>query len=163
MDAERQGLTDLGPVTGALDEGGLRVTRQRRAVAAVIERSVGFTSARQVYELLAEEGASVGLATVYRCLHALDKAGVIDSIRSEAGEMLYRRHCADCDAHLVCRRCGRTVDIGSQVIEHWVRGVIDNHGFSDVAYTFELFGTCPDCLREASGDASAGRPMPGAG
>lgn len=124
---------------------GLRPTRQRRAVVTCLERFDDFRSAQEIHALLRDGGERVGLATVYRTLQALADSGEVDLLRSEEGEALYRRCSASHHHHLVCRACGRTVEVEGPAVERWAGAVAREHGFSDVAHTLELFGTCSDC------------------
>ncbi len=122
-----------------------RPTRQRRAVAAVLAANEEFHSAQEIHDLLRQDGASIGLSTVYRTLQGLADAGDIDVLRNEAGEAVYRR-CSDTHHHhLVCRTCGGTVEVEGPAVEKWTRAIAATHGYSDVSHTLELFGTCPDC------------------
>ncbi|MFL6106058.1 MAG: Fur family transcriptional regulator [Marmoricola sp.] len=124
---------------------GLRPTRQRLAVAAVLEECSEFRTAQQVHESLRAAGDNVGLSTVYRALQAMAEAGEIDVLRSDAGEAAYRK-CSDSHHHhLVCRSCGRTVEVEGPTVEKWTRAVAGEHGFTDVSHTLEIFGTCASC------------------
>jgi Fur family ferric uptake transcriptional regulator len=130
-----------------------RMTRQRAAVSELLAGTDDFRSAQQLHEMLREQGRSVGLATVYRTMQALAEAGEVDVLRNADGESLYRQ-CAKTDHHhhLVCRSCGRTVEIDSVSVERWAAAVGGAHGFVDVEHTAELFGTCAQC--------AAGRARP---
>jgi Fur family ferric uptake transcriptional regulator len=124
---------------------GLRPTRQRRAVVTCLERFDDFRSAQEIHALLRDGGERVGLATVYRTLQALADSGEVDLLRSEEGEALYRRCSGSHHHHLVCRTCGRTVEVEGPAVERWAGAVAQEHGFRDVSHTLELFGTCGDC------------------
>lgn len=124
---------------------GMRPTRQRRAVVTCLERFDDFRSAQQIHALLQDNGERVGLATVYRALQALADGGDVDVLRGEDGEARYRRCSASHHHHLVCRACGRTVEVEGPAVERWAGSVAREHGFSDVSHTLELFGTCRDC------------------
>jgi len=125
--------------------GGLRPTRQRRAIAGAMEDFEDFRSAQEIHALLSERGEQVGLSTVYRALQTMADAGEIDSLRTESGESIYRR-CSDTHHHhLVCRSCGATVEVEGPTVEKWTRAVASAHGFSDVSHTLEIFGTCSAC------------------
>ncbi|MGN6131076.1 MAG: Fur family transcriptional regulator [Nocardioidaceae bacterium] len=128
----------------ALPEG-TRPTRQRRAVAAVLRSFDDFRSAQEIHDLLRRRGENVGLATVYRTLQALTDRGEVDTLRTEDGEAVYRRCSATHHHHLVCRTCGRTVEVEGPAVEAWADKIAAEHGFSDVSHTLEIFGTCPDC------------------
>ena len=100
-------------------------TRQQTAVAELLERSDDFTSAQTVHARLRDAGAGVGLATVYRACST------------------HHHH------HLVCRACGRTVEVEGPAVERWADTVARDHGFSGVTHTLEIFGTCADCTAAA--------------
>ncbi len=125
---------------------GTRPTRQRRAVAAVMESFDDFRSAQDIHDLLKRAGENVGLSTVYRTLTALADGGEVDVLRTEDGEALYRRCSGKHHHHLVCRVCGRTVEVEGPAVERWADSVAAEHGFVDVSHTLEIFGTCRSCV-----------------
>jgi Fur family ferric uptake transcriptional regulator len=124
---------------------GARPTRQRRAVAAVLKSFDDFRSAQDIHDLLRRAGDNVGLSTVYRTLQALADGGEVDVLRTPDGEALYRRCSERHHHHLVCRGCGRTVEVEGPTVEAWAESVAAEHGFADVSHTLEIFGTCPTC------------------
>jgi Fur family ferric uptake transcriptional regulator len=123
-----------------------RSTRQRSAVAALLDEVDDFRSAQDLHDLLKQRGESVGLTTVYRALQSLADAGEVDVLRTGDREVIYRRcSTARHHHHLVCRECGKTVEVeGPAVVESWADRVAAEHGYSDVAHTLEIFGTCSD-------------------
>jgi Fur family ferric uptake transcriptional regulator len=129
----------------------LRSTRQRTAVSEVLEGVDDFRSAQDIHALLRGRGEAVGLTTVYRTLASLADAGEVDAIRTDDGETVYRR-CATVrhHHHLVCRSCGRTVEVQGPAVERWAERVAAESGFVDVTHTVEVFGTCAACARAAA-------------
>jgi Fur family transcriptional regulator, ferric uptake regulator len=123
-----------------------RSTRQKRALAALLDDSSGFRSAQDLFTELRGRGENVGLTTVYNQLGALAEAGEVDAVRTESGEVLYRR-CATANHHhhLVCRQCGRTIEIEGPEVEQWADRVAQAHGFADATHTVEVVGTCAEC------------------
>ncbi|MBP8880084.1 MAG: transcriptional repressor [Dermatophilaceae bacterium] len=123
-----------------------KLTRQQATVLAGLQRSEDFTSAQQLHTRLRAEGATVGLATVYRTLAALAATGEIDVLRTDEGEAVYR-HCSTDDHHhhLLCRHCGRTVEVDGPAVESWAARVSAEHGFREVRHTVELVGVCASC------------------
>lgn len=122
-----------------------RNTRQRRAVGAILDDLDGFTSAQEIHDILAQRGERVGLSTVYRNLQVLVDAAEVDALRGDDGEVLYRRCSAGHHHHLVCRSCGRAVEVEGPTVERWADRVAGEHGYTDVAHTLEIFGTCGEC------------------
>ncbi|HSJ22849.1 MAG TPA: Fur family transcriptional regulator [Nocardioidaceae bacterium] len=124
---------------------GGRPTRQRRAVASALQSCDDFRSAQEIHDLLRRNDENVGLSTVYRTLQALADGGEVDVLRTEEGEALYRRCSTTHHHHLVCRVCGRTVEVEGPAVERWSSSIAKEHGFTDVSHTLEIFGTCPSC------------------
>jgi Fur family ferric uptake transcriptional regulator len=122
-----------------------RNTRQRAAVVALLGEVDGFHSAQQLHAMLRERGERIGLTTVYRALQGLADADEVDVMRPPGGEHLYRRCSDGHHHHLVCRSCGRTVEVAGPAVESWTDRVAAAHGYVDVGHTLEIFGTCPDC------------------
>jgi Fur family transcriptional regulator, ferric uptake regulator len=131
----------------------VRATRQRAAVSLLLEQVDEFRSAQELHDLLRHRGESVGLTTVYRTLQALADAGEVDALRSGEGETVYRRCSPVHHHHLVCRQCGRTVEVEGPTVERWADDVAADHGFSDVSHTLEITGTCADCAASPRGAA----------
>ena len=130
-----------------LKSSGLKATGPRLKILEVFQRaSQRHMTAEDVYKLLLAEDADIGLATVYRTLQQQLEDGQVDVLRREDGESVYRR----CQArghhhHLVCRTCGRTVEVSGPAVERWASLVAAEHGFRDVSHDLEIFGTCADC------------------
>ena len=122
-----------------------RSTRQRAAVAAVLDELTDFRSAQDLHAMLRERGARVGLTTVYRTLQTLADTGEVDVLRRVDGEAVYRRCSTGHHHHLVCRNCGRTEEVEGPAVERWADRVAAEHGFVDVSHTLEIFGTCASC------------------
>jgi Fur family ferric uptake transcriptional regulator len=122
-----------------------RNTRQRGEVLALLDDVRTSHSAQQLHGMLRERGAKVGLTTVYRTLQLLVDAGEVDATRLPGGEQVFRRCSRSHHHHLVCRQCGKTVEVTGPDVEQWADRVAAEHGFTDVAHTVEIFGTCADC------------------
>lgn len=127
-----------------------RPTRQRRAITAALGASEEFRSAQEIHDLLRREGESIGLATVYRALQVLADAGQVDVVKTDSGEAVYRQCSPSHHHHLVCRDCGRTIEIQGPAVELWANTMAAEHGYSGVSHTIELFGTCPACNQVAT-------------
>ncbi|KHO19134.1 Fur family transcriptional regulator [Mycolicibacterium setense] len=125
--------------------GAVRSTRQRAAIADLLNETEGFRSAQELHDELRRRGQGIGLTTVYRTLQAMATSGSVDTLRTDTGESVYRRCSEDHHHHLVCRACGATVEITGGQVETWASDVAREHGFSDVSHTIEIFGTCGEC------------------
>ena len=122
-----------------------RRTRQRAAVDEILAGRHEFRTAQEIHDDLRHRGDRVGLTTVYRTLQAMTEAGDLDAIRNSEGETAYRRCSTGHHHHLVCRNCGRTVEVSGPAVESWASAVAQQHGFRDVSHDLEIFGTCDRC------------------
>ena len=136
--------------------GRLRVTRQGEAIDEVLRSADGFRTAQDLYGELRSQGLSVGLTTVYRHLKVLADAGAIDVVHRPDGEAQYRlcspptggrAAAAGHHHHLVCRVCGRSVEVEGPEVEQWAEQVAASAGYTEVSHTVEVFGLCPEHSR----------------
>lgn len=124
-----------------------RATSQGAAVREALIDQEGFRSAQEVYAVLRSSGHKVGLSTVYRHLQALTEQGIADVIHNVDGETTYR-YCGEKGVHhhhLVCRNCGRAVEVAGRAVERWAEEIAAEHGYVAVDHTIEVFGLCREC------------------
>ncbi|MEJ1154194.1 transcriptional repressor [Microbacterium marmarense] len=125
-----------------------RNTWQRERVREALADAGGFVSAQGLHATLRDENTGIGLATVYRALAGLAADGGADSLQSPDGEALYRA-CVSSGHHhhLICRNCGRTVEIEATAVEQWARTTAEKHGFTAAEHIVDIFGLCASCTR----------------
>ena len=123
----------------------VRATRQRSAITAMLEDITEFRSAQELHDELRRRGETIGLTTVYRTLQSLADAEIVDVLRTDTGEAIYRRCSSGHHHHLVCRECGFTVEVDGPAVEQWAKSVAAEFGFTDSSHTVEVFGLCAEC------------------
>ena len=128
----------------------VRATRQRSAITAMLEDITEFRSAQELHDELRRRGETIGLTTVYRTLQSLADAEIVDVLRTDTGEAIYRRCSSGHHHHLVCRECGFTVEVDGPDVERWAKSVAAKHGFTDSSHTVEVFGLCSECSASAA-------------
>ena len=131
-----------------------RHTQHREDVSALLRETTEFLSAQRVYALLRQRDIPIGLTTVYRILQAFADEGSVDAIRSASGEQIYRRCSPSHHHHLMCRSCGRAIEVEGPAIEEWAATVAEDHGFRDINHSIEIFGTCRMCATSAPAGAT---------
>lgn len=140
-----------------------RNTWQRERVREALAEAQGFVSAQGLHAALRDADTGIGLATVYRALASLAKAGDADTLQSPEGEALYRACLTQAHHHhLICRSCGLTVEIEASAVEEWARRTAAEHGFRGAQHVVDIFGLCERCANEggaraheAAGETSA--------
>jgi Fur family transcriptional regulator, ferric uptake regulator len=134
------------------------VTVQQDQIRQALAEAGTFLSAQDLHARLRSAGHRIGLATVYRTLHGLADEGAVDAMRAWDRHSLYRAcGCKEPHHHLLCRSCGRTVEVAARVLDEWAAGAGAEHGFTEVTPIVELFGTCADCTARTPPGPGAGR------
>jgi Fur family transcriptional regulator, ferric uptake regulator len=123
-----------------------RPTWQRSALLSALASCHDFVSAQDLHARMTEDGARIGLTTVYRALRDLEAADAVDVVQAGAGERLYRWRPAGRHRHyLICRACGSSRPVDSEVVEEWAGRIAASSGFAAVEHTVELTGVCAGC------------------
>jgi Fur family transcriptional regulator, ferric uptake regulator len=131
-------------------------TRAQRAVLAVLDDAGTFLSAQDIHARLRAHGGAVGLTSVYRAVQALADDGSVDVLLTAGGESTFRR-CGTRSHHhhLVCRRCGATVEVEAPGLERWLTAVARTHRYDVESHTLEVVGVCPRCTNAGTVDDPA--------
>jgi Fe2+ or Zn2+ uptake regulation protein len=132
---------------------GMRVTAQRALILDVLRRSQGHLDAGEIHAAARQADASVSLATVYRTLRALRRAGLVRQRAfgsafnhdhyEAAGEMEHH--------HLACSRCGRVLEFESALARRLTQDLQERHGWVIQRSTLLVEGVCPECARAERG------------
>ncbi len=129
--------------------GRVRQTRQASAIEGLLREADGFRTAQELHDELRHRGDRVGLTTVYRHLNLLAENNLADVVHREDGETQFRLCGVAVDDeshhhHLVCRECGRSVEVEGPEVEAWAERVAAAAGYTDISHTVELFGLCAE-------------------
>lgn len=121
---------------------GLRATKQRIAVLAVLERQKGPVS---VEELTRASKLAFDLATAYRTLDSFVAAGIARKMELAQGRALYER-AGEHHHHAVCTTCGAITDVEACLPKDVHAKILRTSGFASIEdHALEFFGTCRKC------------------
>lgn len=150
MDSTVTSMESLDP-TDLLRQHGVQVTAQRLAVLrAVSNRPHG--TADDIEELVRSEIGAISRQAVYDALGVLTDKGLIRRIQPARSPARYEDRVDDNHHHLVCRSCGRTVDVDCAVGAGPCLQPSDDHGFTIDEAEVVYWGHCPDCSNAADGN-----------
>jgi Fur family transcriptional regulator, ferric uptake regulator len=124
---------------------GIRPTSGRVAVLDELSREADDATAQAIHRRLVARRRRVGLATVYRALHDLSAAGVIDALPHGGAETCYRLCGAGHHHHLVCSKCHRVVELTGCRLGPWLGRASAAKGFLITDHTLEAVGLCASC------------------
>jgi Fur family ferric uptake transcriptional regulator len=134
---------------------GLRVTAPRSAVLLVLDdanRDHEHLTTAEVAERVRERLGTVSLQAVYDCLDALVDAGLARRIEPAGHSALFEGRVGDNHHHLVCRDCGRTVDVDCAVGTAPCLTASETAGFVVDEAEVVFWGRCPDCQSERTSE-----------
>lgn len=132
-----------------LEKKDFRNTPQRQLILDTFLKHEQHVSAEQLYGLVKKRDVSIGQATVYRFLKILSEAGLAREIDFGDGVMRYEHaYNHPHHDHLVCRSCGKTVEIIDSIIEEMQKRVAEKFGFELIDHEMYLYGFCESCLKE---------------
>jgi Fur family ferric uptake transcriptional regulator len=132
-----------------LRQRGIQVTAQRLAVLRAVAGQPHIT-ADAVAEAVRTEIGAISLQSVYDALGVLVAEGLLRRIQPAGSPARFEDRVGDNHHHLICRVCGRLVDVDCAVGSAPCLRAFDDKGYeideAEVAY----WGRCPDCVTEAS-------------
>ena len=131
----------------AIESAGRRLTRPRRAVAALIDARDGAFSAADLVADARGHRLGIGRATIFRAIELLAEIGALERIDLPTGDHAYVPCGPAHHHHVVCRRCSRSVEIGDLGLAALARDIARKTGYRIDEHRLELFGLCPDCRR----------------
>ena len=137
-----------------LREHGVQVTAQRLAVLRAVSGRPHCTADLVAENVRAEIGA-ISRQAVYDALGILAERGIIRRIQPAGSPALYEDRIGDNHHHLICRSCGKTVDVDCAVGYTPCLTAADTAGYRIDEAEVIYWGTCPECLaaiRESPAD-----------
>ena len=133
-----------------LREHGVQVTAQRLAVLQAVSRRPHSTADDVAEEVRGKIGA-ISRQAVYDALGMLAEKGLIRRIQPAGSSARYEDRVGDNHHHVICRTCGKTVDVDCAVGEAPCLTAADNSGYQIVEAEVIYWGICPDCLSRRPG------------
>ena len=125
---------------------GVQVTAQRMSVIRAVS-ALPHCTADDVTEYVRGEIGSISRQAVYDALGVLVDKGLIRRIQPAGSPALYEDRVGDNHHHVICRRCGSTVDVDCVVGEAPCMTAADNSGYQIDEAEVIFWGTCPKCLK----------------
>jgi Fe2+ or Zn2+ uptake regulation protein len=135
----------VNPIVRALDDAGYRLTAPRVALARLIVEHDGHFTASDLASTARDRRIGVSRATLFRALDLLVELGVVERLDLPTGEHAYVECAPAHHHHVVCSRCGRSVEIDDAGLSEAVREIGRRSGYRIESHRLELFGLCRSC------------------
>ena len=133
------------PVTNIeeLKSTGLKATLPRLKILEVFQRATQrHMTAEDVFRVLLDNRADIGLATVYRVLTQFEQAGLLARNHFEGGRAMFELNEGSHHDHLVCLTCGRVEEFFDAQIEQRQHAIALERGFELHEHSLALYAAC---------------------
>lgn len=135
-----------------LRQRGIQITAQRLAVFRAVTSQPHITADAVAEAVRAEIGA-ISLQSVYDCLAVLVAETLIRRIQPAGSAARFETRVGDNHHHLICRVCGRTVDVDCAVGFAPCLTADDDQGYQVDEAEVVYWGRCPDCVAQSAGQS----------
>jgi len=108
------------------------------------------STAAEIGALVRAEIGAVSLQAVYDALATLTDKGIIRRIEPAGSPARYEDRVGDNHHHLICRTCGRMVDVDCAVGFAPCLTAVDDSGYEIDEAEVVYWGRCPDCVAAAN-------------
>lgn len=134
--------------TKLLRQHGIQVTAQRLAVLRAVTAQPHVTAEAVADSVRAEIGA-ISLQSVYDALSVLVTEKLIRRIQPAGSPARFETRVGDNHHHLICRTCGRVVDVDCAVGKAPCLTARDDQGYEIDEAEVAFWGRCPDCVKKS--------------
>lgn len=133
---------DLGPLQSA----GMRATYPRLKILEVFHyQPTRHLSAADVYRELLAGTHDVGLATVYRVLSQLVRAGLLVRHQFDPANSVFELAGKGRHDHVICTVCGKVAESADPAMGQLAERIARRHRFTLASYSLALYGRCDRC------------------
>ena len=132
-----------------LKEKGLKLTPQRRLIVDIIHDTGAHLTAQEIISYVQSKMPGVNKSTIYRTLELLEGAGCV--YKSAMGDQFIYHHAEEGHHHhLVCSKCGETIDLDENLFAPVERSLGEKYGFRVDFKHVVMSGLCEDCRNKGN-------------
>jgi Fur family ferric uptake transcriptional regulator len=138
-------MAKTGDIVNKLSRRGYRLTPQRMMILEAVEAADGHISAEEIYTEVSARYPNVNISTVYRTLELLKTLAMVTETDMGDGRVRYHSMKKGHHHHLICQRCGRTIDLDEQALAPLKQILSQKYGFNADLKHLAIFGLCAQC------------------
>ena len=131
-------MTDT--ITSRCEAKGLRMTGQRRIIAAVLQDSDDHPDVEELYARAVALDSGISIATVYRTVKLFDEAGILDKLEFGDGRARYEDAKREHHDHLIDLNSGEVIGFVDEEIEALQERIAQKLGYTLKGHRLELYG-----------------------
>lgn len=137
-EARQTPINSLEDALARCQELGMRVSRQRRYILELLWENDNHLSAREIYDLLNQQGKEIGHTSVYQNLDALSAGGIIECV--ERSDSRLYGNISDSHSHLNCLDTNQMIDLQIELPESIIQKIEAETGVTITDYRIDFFG-----------------------
>lgn len=127
-------------ITERCEAAGLRMTDQRRTIAAVLEDADDHPDVEALYARASAQDPRISIATVYRTVKLFEEAGILDRHEFGDGRARYEDAERDHHDHLIDLQSGEVIEFVDAEIEALQDRIAAKLGYELRGHRLELYG-----------------------
>ena len=122
----------------------MNYSKQREKILEVLSNNAVHPTAEKLLEILKDEGAEIGMTTLYRNLNKLAEKGIIKKIDGLETSSHFDHNTFE-HYHFICDECKKVFDIPFEVAPDVVSKTEQSTGFTVKWYDIAIHGICNEC------------------
>ncbi len=127
-------------ITERCETKGLRMTSQRRVIAAVLDKSRDHPDVEEIYTRAVKVDSAISMATVYRTVKLFEEVGILERLEFGDGRARYEDADRDHHDHLFDLRSGKVIEFVDPELETLQEKIARRLGYKLRGHRMELFG-----------------------
>ncbi len=125
---------------------GIKNTKHRNAILAIIEHSEKPLTAEEIFLSLKEKHTSIWLSTVYRTLDILTSKDLIVKLNILNDDKAhYQLNQNDHKHHIICVSCHKMITFNDCPVEEFENTLKEKIDFNVTGHKLEIYGYCRNC------------------
>jgi Fur family ferric uptake transcriptional regulator len=137
-EAKIEPIDSLDDALARCQQLGMRVSRQRRYILELLWHRQEHLSAREIYDLLNQEGKEIGHTSVYQNLEALSSQGIIECVERSDGRLY--GNISDSHSHLNCLDTHQIIDLRIELPKDLLAEIERQTGVTITDYRIDFYG-----------------------
>jgi Fur family transcriptional regulator, ferric uptake regulator len=127
-----------------------RRTLGRQEILRAVDEMQGHFDAHMLHVLLKSKGLKISRASVYRTIAILVETGIINEVVKTEKHAHYEKVAENRHHdHLICLRCGKTIEFFSPTLEMLQDEICQRERFRSIRHSLEIMGCCQECEEKA--------------
>ena len=122
------------------EDHGLRLTDQRRTIAAVLEAATDHPDVEELYNRASAADPNISLATVYRTVKLFEESGILEKHEFGDGRARYETSDREHHDHLIDMNSGEVIEFINPDIEALQDKIAEKLGYRLMGHRLELYG-----------------------